>query len=74
MRGGVHRGDVPLSAARGAADRAGRGLGIIIKNQLSAKALDCSRNSRQRNKRPVVDNNSLRGLAPDFNRGEALFE
>lgn len=36
--------------------------------------LDCSLNSKQRNKRPVVDNNSLRGLAPDFNRGEAIFE
>ena len=25
-------------------------------------------------KSPIVDRNSLRGLAPDFNRGEAVFE
>ena len=25
-------------------------------------------------KSPVVDKDSLRGLAPDFNRGEAVFE
>ena len=25
-------------------------------------------------KNPAVDSNSLRGLAPDFNRGEAVFE